>query len=100
MTGVLVPIVEGHSEVIALPVFLRRLTIHLGLPYTAVAPPFRVKRYAVVRPNELERAVTQAIASRDGATSVLVLLDADDDCPAELGPQLLARGASVTSLPL
>jgi hypothetical protein len=42
----------------------------------------------------IERAV-DAEARRVGATGgVLVLLDADDDCPAHLGPSLLARARS------
>ena len=59
-----------------------------------IARPFRVKRGRVVRPDELERSVTQAIRSRSGASGVLVLLDADDDCPASLGTELLARVTS------
>lgn len=31
---------------------------------------------------------------------MLVLLDADDDCPAELAPQLLERCARVSSVPV
>lgn len=31
---------------------------------------------------------------------MLVLLDADDDCPAELGPELLRRAAEATQLPV
>lgn len=89
----LVPIVEGHAEVRSVPVLMRRLGID-------VARPFRVKRNQVVKPGELERAVTLAVADRESATAVLVLLDADDDCPAELAPALMQRCARVTSLPV
>ncbi len=58
-----------------------------------IARPFRVKRGRVVRAGELERAVTQALRSRSGATGVLVILDADDDCPAELASKLCQRNA-------
>jgi hypothetical protein len=80
----LVPIVEGHAEVHSIPVLMRRLGID-------VAKPFRVKRNQIIRPGELERAVLLAVADRARASAVLVLLDADDDCPAELAPTLLKR---------
>jgi hypothetical protein len=89
----LVPIVEGHAEVHSVPVLMRRLGID-------VARPFRVKRYQVVKPGELERAVALAVKDRDSASAVLVLLDADDDCPAELAPALVQRCAQVTDLPI
>jgi hypothetical protein len=45
-----------------------------------------------VKAGELERAVE--FASYQGG-AVLVLLDADDDCPATIGPQLLARARAI-----
>lgn len=89
----LVPIVEGHAEVQSIPILMRRLGID-------VARPFRVKRNLVVKPGELERAVALAVKDRSPATAVLVLLDADDDCPAELAPALVARCAAVTDVPV
>ncbi|HYW11244.1 MAG TPA: DUF4276 family protein [Longimicrobium sp.] len=89
----LIPIVEGHAEVHSIPVLMRRLGID-------VARPFRVKRNLVVKPGELERAVVLAVKDRAPATAVLVLLDADDDCPAQLAPTLLERCAHVTDVPV
>ncbi len=74
--------------------------VHLDLPYVEIARPFRVKRSKVVREGELERVVRQAVASRQSATSVLILLDADRDCPADLGPVLLGRASAATDLPV
>lgn len=98
--SVLVPVVEGQSEERALGVLLRRVVIAAGSPATEIARPFRVKRNKVVREGELERAVTQAVRSRSGATAVLVVLDADDDCAAELAPGLVQRGDTAAGLPL
>ena len=42
---------------------------------------------------ELERAIELAALKTRPRGGVLVLLDSDDDCPAELGPSLLARAA-------
>jgi hypothetical protein len=97
---VLVPIIEGQSEERSIGVLLRRMLAELGIYDIAIARPFRVKRNRVVRPGELERALTQAIRSRSGATAVLVLLDADDDCPATLARELLERGLGATALPV
>lgn len=99
MPGLLVPIVEGQSEVRSIGGLLRRILGEIGVYDVDVARPFRVKRNQVVRPGELERAVTQAVRSRDGATGVIMLLDADDDCPASLGPALCKRCEQTTSVP-
>ncbi len=95
----LVPIVEGHAEQASVPVLLRRILASEHFYEVSIARPFRVKRYSVVRPGELERAVKQAVRSRENAAAILVILDADDDCPATLGPELLARCRSSTHLP-
>lgn len=89
--AVLVPVVEGHSEVEALPVLLRRLLAELERPEIIVARPVRVKRYRVVRPGELERTLELARRHRQGCDAIMLLLDADDDCPKELAPSLVAR---------
>lgn len=94
MSSVLVPIVEGQSEVRAIGGLLRRLLSDMGVYHVEIARPFRVKRGRVVREGELERSVTQALRSRSGATGALVILDADDDCPAALASQLRDRTTS------
>jgi hypothetical protein len=53
-----------------------------------VPHPIRTPRHRIVKPSELERAIELAGRKADAA---LVLLDADDDCPAELGPELAGR---------
>jgi hypothetical protein len=96
---VLVPIVEGQSEVRSVGGFLRRVLAEAECYDVTIARPFRVKRNRVVRPDELERAITQAVRSRRDAGAVLVLLDADDDCPAELVAELLPRAQGASALP-
>ena len=65
-----------------------------------IARPFRVKRNRVVKNGELERAVQQAVRDRENAGCIMVLLDADEDCPAQLGPSLLQRCRRATGLPV
>lgn len=85
-------IVEGHGEVESVPLLVRRVAAFVAPDLALTVPrPIRVKRDQVVKAGELERAVELAArhARHDGA--IFILLDADDDCPAELAPTLLAR---------
>ncbi|MYH30093.1 MAG: DUF4276 family protein [Acidobacteria bacterium] len=88
----IVAIVEGHGEEEAVPILLRRIAEAVApTADIEILPPIRVERNRVVRPEELERVVELAARMVGTDGSILVLLDADDDCPAELGPGLLAR---------
>jgi hypothetical protein len=85
--------VEGEGEISALPVLLRRLMYAAEIWDADIQPPFLVDRGRLVRPGGLEAAV-EALARRvpaDLPGGILVVIDADDDCPASLGPSLLAR---------
>ena len=85
-------IVEGHGEVNAFRVLVERVCTELDIaPPPEILPPIRVKRNQVVKPDELERHI-ELLGNRVGANgAILVLLDADDDCAARLGPALLER---------
>ena len=100
MSPSLLPLVEGHSEVEAVPTLLRRLLFSLGAFHVEIARPFRVKRTRIVRPGELERAVTQGLRARENVRGLLVLLDQDDDEVESLEKSLTDRGRKVTDLPL
>jgi len=93
-------IVEGHAEVESVPLLLRRIFAQLGVTSVQVARPFRIKRNRVVKSGELERAISQTIRDRDGVAGIMVLIDSDDDCPAELGVQLLERAKKTTQIPV
>jgi len=97
-------IVEGHGEREAVPLLVRRIAESLPTPVYVDAPPaIRIPRTKLVRVGELERAVTLAgmriAETQPGAGGVLVLIDADDDCAARLGPELLERARSVGVAP-
>lgn len=86
-------VVEGHGDVEAVPVILRRIS-HIVSPGAAVRVlrPIRCPRNkAIHRKGELERALTLAAEKAGPHAPVIVVFDADDDCPAELGPALLER---------
>lgn len=84
-------IVEGDGEVAALPILLRRLSEwRTRERFVDVLQPIRIKRHKVLnRPDELNRYLQLAASKCGDGGWVLVLIDADDDCPAELAQKLL-----------
>jgi hypothetical protein len=92
-----VPIVEGDGEVSAVPVLLRRLRDALTSDQAIiVAPPLRVHRDRFLnRDAEFRRMVLLAAGKAGSRGWVLILLDADDDCPAEAAAQIRARAATI-----
>jgi hypothetical protein len=87
-----VPIVEGYGDVEAVPLLLRRIFIEdLRRTDVTVLRSIRVPKTKLLKSGELERAVELAARQIQRGDAVLILMDADDDCPAELAPQLLSR---------
>lgn len=85
----LIAVVEGHGEVEAVPVLLRRFADQSSVPVD-IGRPIRVPRGRLVKEHELRRAIALAALQAGANGAILVLLDADQDCPARLGPELLA----------
>lgn len=90
-------IVEGDGEVSALPVLLRRLGEWLTPDvYPEIATPIRVRRDRFLnKDEEFSRHLKLAAAKCGEQGWILILLDADDDCPAARGPAILARAQQV-----
>lgn len=89
-------IVEGKGEVVALPILIRRIRERIAPElWVDVPQPVLTDRSKIVRQGhiaqtgEFERALRLAIAKLNGPGAILILLDSDDDCPAQLGPALL-----------
>lgn len=82
------PIVEGHGELEAVPILLRRLaTEQLGLHSLHCLPPFRLPRSKLMKETELSRAVALGrLKMRDlqAPNLILVIMDADDECPVNV----------------
>ncbi|MFC5380088.1 hypothetical protein [Aquipuribacter nitratireducens] len=88
-------IVEGFGEVQALPKLLHRLWPTLGAPGWLHTPvPHRLPRGQIVKPERLEAAVRVQSARVQGRGGILVVVDADDDDPAELEARLAAAEAT------
>ena len=89
-------IVEGHGDVAALPVLLRRLVQETAAWAVDVATPIRRPRPRLVDETGVRQAVRLALAQPD-CGAVLLLLDGDDDCPADLGPAVQDWAAAAAS---
>lgn len=95
---VLACIVEGDGEVEAVPVAIRRIVQEIQSALALkIHHPIRVPKTKLVKPGELERSVELAARRAGRGGAILVVLDSDDDCPATLGPELLARARTVRS---
>ena len=86
-------IVEGDGEVAALPVLLRRLEKRYpGRGYVRALPPIRVRRDRFLNREDEFRKQLLLAAAKCGETGwILVVLDADDDCPASLAAEIYRR---------
>jgi hypothetical protein len=92
MPFLIVSIGEGHGEVPAVPILFRRVIAELN-PGVAIEParPIRRPRATLLKEGGLEDAVKLAVLAMGESGAILVLLDSEGDCPAELAPALLAR---------
>ena len=94
----IITIVEGSGEVAALPILVRRIA-DAALPGAApqVPRPIRVRRDQFLKENELERYVDLAARQSGPDGGVLIVLDADDDCPPERATEILRRATKTRS---
>ena len=91
-------IVEGKGEVEAVPILIRRIAENLYPELLIDIPrPFRVSRNQVVKMGKIEQAVDFTAQKIGGQGAIFILLDSDEDCPAQLGPELLCRARQVRS---
>ena len=83
-----VPIVEGHGDVAAVPVLLRRLVdAAKAWNQVRIGEPIRCKRSQLVNEAQLRKRVRLA-RLREDCDAVIVIFDSDDDCPVELAAQV------------
>ncbi len=87
-------IVEGTGEVGAIPLLIRRICNEiLGVFALRTMPPVRITKSRLIRAGELERAIRLIQARTSGP--ILVIVDADDDCPAALSLDLKMRSFAI-----
>lgn len=86
-------IVEGHGDVAAVPILVDRI-VHsraVGTIVDIIRPAHRVPRGKMTKGDDLERAVTLQARKVGQGGAVLIVLDADEDCAASLGPSIQSR---------
>lgn len=92
------PIVEGQGEEEAVPALLHRLNLHLetGI-HLDVNAPIRIKSGSFLNDDQyFQKYISLAAAkARDRGGAILIILDCDDGCPAELGPGLLSKAQAI-----
>jgi hypothetical protein len=95
------PIVEGHGEVQAVPVLLRRLAKQLApTSQLNLNPALRVKAGSFANDADYFRRHVELAARKAKQwpdSCVLIVLDCEDACPPCLGPELLSRAKACRS---
>jgi uncharacterized protein DUF4276 len=109
MTLYVVPIVEGQTEAGCVERLLQRVWVELlaSAERLQVLPPSRGKRDTLIQPgrpelaDKIEEAYLKLVPPlrRDpsGRGILLLLLDAESDCPKELAPRLLEAAKRIQS---
>jgi hypothetical protein len=98
MTAI-VPIVEGDGEVEAVPILLRRIAEwRASSDMPMILQPLRVKRDKFLNKHEeFNRVLILAARKLVDPGWILILLDADDDCPVTLASKILDRCRQVVA---
>jgi len=81
------PIVEGHGEVEAAPVLLRRLLAEADCQNVGVGRPIRRTQSQLRSQEGIQAGVRLALLQPECA-AVVILFDGEDDCPKELAAQV------------
>ena len=83
------PIVEGHGEVEAVPVLLRRLLSEAQCHAIGVGRPIR-RTQSQLRSKQGIQAGTRLSLLQPECAAIVILFDGEDDCPKELAAQVRA----------
>lgn len=96
MTAKIGCIVEGHGEMEAVPILIRSIASTLYPELQVIIPrPIRIPRNKIVKEDELEKRVELAAQKVGEQGAIFIILDSDEECPAQLGPALLDRASQV-----
>ncbi len=85
--SMIISVVEGYGEVTTVPILLRRIATRLEIHNFKFPKAMRITKGRLVK-DELARILNLAsieFQAEGMSGGVLIVLDADDDCPADLG---------------
>lgn len=80
-------IVEGHGEVAAARVLLRRLLAEAACQHVDVARPIKRTQSELRSKEGIQKVVRLALLQKE-CSGVVILFDGEDDCPKELAGQV------------
>jgi hypothetical protein len=81
------PIVEGHGEVAAAPILLRRLLEEANCNHIGVGHPIR-RTQSQLRSKEGIQAGVHLARLQPECAAVVILFDGEDDCPKKISAQI------------
>jgi hypothetical protein len=92
-------IVEGHGDVDSLPLLIDRVIYDVdpSFSYRIMRPCLRLHRSKFNDNLEYRKMVELAVRKAGMGGATIILLDADDDCPAVKGAELKQRAESIRS---
>ena len=93
-------IIEGKADLHAVPILLRRHMHSSGEYRDILGKPIALHGVSNATKSDGIEGFIATAAYRPGCRGVLVVLDADDNCEAELGPELLARAQEKVAQPV
>lgn len=91
MLDVIYPIVEGHGEVKAVPPLLRRFATEVYQNFSLeVLSPYRLSKGQMLGDGlpKLIAFAARKLRTHGGNGAILLITDADDDLPCQIGPIL------------
>lgn len=88
---------EGHADCDSLPTLLTRVARLLKQEPPILSEPIRFRRNRLLKQGELARLLDLARRKLRLPGGILIVLDADEDCPATLGPQILGIASEACS---
>ncbi len=102
---IIYPIVEGHGDERAMPILIRRLlSERFGFYEVKVLHPYRLPKGKMLHADQWPAVVSLACErlndareNEDDVVLILVVCDADDDCPVELKNTMEDHVAAVIS---
>ena len=91
---VIVSIVEGQGEVQAVRLLLQRVAemVAPGV-YVDFRTPHHLPRTKIAHRAALEQAIGRVVGAHPDCTGILLMFDADKDCPVKLAESLIATAA-------
>ena len=91
----IIAVVEGHGEENAVPSLIRRILFERFGIYDIGIGESKVTKSKGRLIRKLEEFIGHAV--KDGCSAILVLVDADEDCPVELASSLARRAAALNA---